>query len=116
MMPFAMPAGPPLDPVDAAEACDLLAAGAVLVDVREADEYAYTHVPGAHHIPLSRFPDGLDELPRDREVLFICHSGVRSALAAAIARRCGLARATNIRGGMLAWEDEDLPIERREAA
>ena len=86
-------------------------AGAVLVDVREPEEWVEGHAPGGRHIPLGQLGRCLRELPHDGEVLFICHRGYRSSLAAATARRAGLAMAASVRGGLLAWERAGLPVE-----
>jgi rhodanese-related sulfurtransferase len=85
-----------------AEAQRRLAAGALLVDVREADEWAEGHVPGR-----------LAELPKDREILLICRSGNRSARATALLKRAGIDSAFNVAGGIGAWVRQGLPITRR---
>ncbi|WP_217914982.1 rhodanese-like domain-containing protein [Miltoncostaea marina] len=88
----------------------------VLVDVREPSERARGAAPGSRHLPLGRLEEGLGRLPADRPVAFICQSGRRSAMAAALARRVGL-DARNVSGGMRAWErhglDTTVPGEAR---
>jgi rhodanese-related sulfurtransferase len=103
---------PAVEEIDVAEAKRRHGAGAVLIDVREPDEWAAGHVAGARLIPLGQLRRQLGKLPRDREVLFICRSGNRSGTATLAARRAGLGRALNIRGGMIAWAQAGLPIER----
>lgn len=78
----------------------------VLVDVRQPEEYQTEHIPGALHIPLPRFEDRLDTLPRNRELLFYCRSGRRSATAAALAAQSGqnFKALYNIQGGIAAWQ------------
>ena len=56
--------------------------GAILLDVREPEEYAAGHVPGAVNLPQADLADRLDELPRDRPMLLICQGGYRSLRAA----------------------------------
>jgi rhodanese-related sulfurtransferase len=100
------------DEVDVAEARRRQEAGALLIDVREPDEWTSGHASGAQHIPLGQLGRHLGKIPRDREVLFICRSGRRSATATAEARRVGLSNALNVRGGTLAWVQAGLPVER----
>ena len=106
------PSRRPTDEVDPSEARRRQLAGALLIDVREPEEWADGHVPGARHIPLGRLPRRLADLPRDREVLFICRSGNRSSAATAAARQGGIANAMNVRGGMRSWVQTGLPVER----
>lgn len=86
-------------------------AGALLIDVREPDEWRSGHAPGARHIPLGRLASQLDALPADRELLFVCRSGNRSGAATELAARAGRS-ATNVSGGMTAWAQAGLPVER----
>ncbi len=65
--------------IDVNELEAVLATGAPLVDVREADEYAEARVPGAASIPLSEFVARVDEVPADGTVYVICAAGGRSA-------------------------------------
>lgn len=85
---------------------------AVLIDVREQSEYIEVRAPEATLIPLSQFLQRYTEIPRDREVLLVCHSGNRSQQAAMFLRRQGYERVGNVTGGMEAWETASLPIER----
>jgi rhodanese-related sulfurtransferase len=77
-------------------------AGAALFDVRQPDEYVDEHAANAVLIPLNEVPDRLGEFPTDREVLVICRSGARSAMACEFLREQGI-DAVNIAGGTLAW-------------
>ena len=76
--------------------------GAVLIDVRQPNEFVEGHVPGAVLIPLNELPDRVDEVPTGREVLVICRSGGRSAMACELLDEQGLS-AVNVVGGTLAW-------------
>jgi rhodanese-related sulfurtransferase len=76
--------------------------GAVVVDVREPDEYRSAHVPGAVLMPLASVPTRVHELPRDRAVYVICQSGARSARAADYLSARGV-DARSVRGGTGAW-------------
>jgi rhodanese-related sulfurtransferase len=77
--------------------------GSYLLDVREDDEWAAGHAPGAVHIPLGRLGDQAGQVPRDRPVYVICRSGGRSARAtqALVAGGCDV---TNVSDGMQGWE------------
>ena len=98
--------------VFAREALEKLQAGdALLVDVREPWEYEQVRAPGAALLPLSEFTQRYTELPHDRELLMICHSGYRSLQAANFLVRHGYTRAVNVVGGMEEWEVAGLPVE-----
>ena len=95
--------------VDALEAARLVHDGAVLVDVREDDEWAAGHAPDALHAPMSRLRNELDALPTDRLLVCICHVGQRSAAVAAALENAGY-DTVNAAGGMQAWEAAGLPV------
>lgn len=86
--------------------------GALLLDVREQDEYDEERIPGAQLLPLSeltlRFED---ELPQGREIIAQCRSGKRSAQATDFLRSQGY-DVTNLEGGILRWKAEDLATEK----
>ena len=92
--------------VTAPEAVALVAGGAYLLDVREQSEWDAGHAPQAVLVPLSELSERVDEVPADRDVLVVCHAGMRSMRATAALRRAGL-RAVNVEGGMLAWRDAE---------
>jgi rhodanese-related sulfurtransferase len=83
---------------------------AVLIDVREPDEWRQGHAPGATSIPLAQLSARLASLPRDRDILLICRSGNRSRVTQDLLARSGFDRATNVAGGMIAWQRHGLPI------
>ena len=83
---------------------------AVLIDVREPDEYSEVRAQGAVNIPLSELQAREAEVPRDKDVLLICHSGFRSMQAALFLRRQGYERVTNVQGGTEEWENAGLPV------
>jgi rhodanese-related sulfurtransferase len=111
---MSFPFGPKVDEADVKETADSLAreAGAVLIDVREPDEWRAGHARGARHIPLTQLPASLDELPREAPVYLICATGNRSRNAAAFLHKNGFSRPVNVRGGTVAWQRAGLPIER----
>jgi rhodanese-related sulfurtransferase len=98
--------------VDVNEAKKRQEQGALLIDVREPDEWKAGHAAGARHIPLSQLDKHLAGLPKDRELLFICQTGMRSARAVARAREAGLDKVHNVKGGLSTWQRARLPVER----
>lgn len=86
--------------IDIDELVQRRAEGAPLIDVRQPDEYAEAHVPGARLIPLGEVVERVDEVPD--QVYVICRSGSRSAKAVEFLRTKGI-DATNVAGGTLAW-------------
>lgn len=85
------------------------APGALLVDVREAGEFAALRAPGAVLVPLSSFLEHIGDLPRDRQLLMICRSGVRSFNAGTVLVQHGFSSVANVEGGMIAWQQAGLP-------
>jgi rhodanese-related sulfurtransferase len=82
---------------------------ALLVDVRESFEWRSGHAPSARHIPLATLGRRASELPTNRPIVTVCHSGLRSARAAAMLARQGH-EVYNLRGGMRAWTQAGLPV------
>lgn len=99
-------------PEVSAEETRRLSPDAFLLDVREQDEFADGHVPGAHWVPQSELASRLDELPCDRPILAICRSGNRSLRAAQFLAQMGRTNVSNLAGGMTAWREAGLPVER----
>ena len=107
--------GPALEEADVQRTAEALRderGQALLVDVREPDEWRAGRARGARHVPLRELPDELESLPRGAAVYLICRSGSRSHTAAAYLKQAGFERPINVRGGMLAWERAGLPVER----
>lgn len=86
----------------------------VMIDVRQPEEYVgeLGHIPGSKLVILSALPDNLSEIPKDKTVVFICRSGGRSAQAAAYALMQGYKEVYNMLGGMIQWNNLQLPVER----
>jgi rhodanese-related sulfurtransferase len=82
-----------------------------LLDVREPWEYVAGHVPGAELIPLGELEQRVSEVPRDRPVFAICHSGQRSLAAAGYLQAIGYREVTNVDGGTAAWIERGYPID-----
>jgi rhodanese-related sulfurtransferase len=96
--------------VTPSEALELLDGDAVLLDVRQENEWVAGHAPMASLIPLAELADQLDELPRDHLIICACRSGGRSLRAATYLQENGFDVA-NLTGGMMAWYAEDFPFE-----
>ena len=77
-----------------------------LVDVRQPGEYEMDHIPGAQLLPLPQLMQSTEGLPTDRELIFYCRSGARSATAAMMAEEERLTAHPiyNLDGGILAWD------------
>ena len=93
---------------DLSEALDT---GAVVVDVREPDEYAEGHVPTAVHIPMGHLPARVGELDRSQPVYVICASGNRSAEVTNYLTSAGF-DAASVAGGTTAWAKAGRPIQK----
>lgn len=81
-----------------------------LLDVREAHEYADSHIAGAKLIPLGELPQRLSELPHDREIVCVCQSGSRSSVATRQLLSNGYT-VTNLNRGMIGWTLNGLPTQ-----
>jgi rhodanese-related sulfurtransferase len=88
---------------------------ALVLDVREPGEYGAGHILGAKNVPLSRIDSGGAEIAgkkKDRPVILYCESGNRSAKAAAALKAQGYTRVVNLAGGIGAWQQVGLPVEK----
>jgi rhodanese-related sulfurtransferase len=83
-----------------------------LLDVREPWEYREGHVPGAQLIPLAELEQRVNEVPRDRPILAICHSGQRSLAAAGFLLQLGYPDVSNVDGGTAAWIERSYPVDK----
>jgi rhodanese-related sulfurtransferase len=85
---------------------------AIVVDVRESSEFASGHIPGAINQPLSSFdPAALPAAP-GKTVVLVCAGGKRSAMALDKCAHAAAAVDTHLHGGMAAWMQANLPIQR----
>ncbi|MFC4376585.1 rhodanese-like domain-containing protein [Nocardia halotolerans] len=83
--------------------------GAQLLDVREPDEWALGHAPGAVHIPMVDVPARLDEIDIDAELYVVCRQGGRSIEVVKYLTHIGY-DACNVAGGMVAWQRTGRPV------
>ena len=106
--------GEPYWRVSLDEAKAMLDSGnAIVIDVRQPDEWSGGRVAGAIHIPVDDILSRIDELPIDKDLLFICAAGVRSGLACemAAAMNVDTDRLYNIEDGTPAWIQKNYPTE-----
>jgi rhodanese-related sulfurtransferase len=85
--------------------------GALIVDVREPNEFAQARVEGALLLPLGQLNTRFTELPSDRQLLMMCRTGSRSANATRFLNQQGYENAVNVDGGIAAWYNAELPTK-----
>lgn len=96
-----------VDEVDA-----LVAQGALLIDIRERNEWDESRIGGADFKPMSEINGWYEDLPRDRTVILYCRSGARSAQAVhALTTQAEFTNVVNMTGGIISWAAAQLPIE-----
>lgn len=88
---------------------------ALVVDVRDTGEFEAGHVAGARHVPEKQLTERLRELEkfRERPIIVTCRSGTRSGVAVQVLRRHGFKEAVNLGGGISAWDQAGMPLEKR---
>ena len=77
--------------------------GLVIIDVREMHEISRGTIEGAIAMPMASIPVRLNEIPKDKEVVFICRSGARSGQVCMFLGQHGYDNVINLRGGMIGW-------------
>ena len=114
---FDMLFGKPVSTINPLELNDKLKNGkrALVIDVRQPDEYRSGHIAGAKLIPLDQLSRRMKDLPQNREIVCVCASGSRSHSATRILARAGY-NAANMRGGMSSWRRASLPVKKGDAA
>ncbi|MBD0260103.1 MAG: rhodanese-like domain-containing protein [Cytophagales bacterium] len=90
--------------------------GAVLLDVRTAEEYGEGHLAQARNVDYKRddFRQQVARLDKSKTYFVYCKGGVRSEKAADIMKELGFRRVYTLEGGIDEWEDEDLPVEKKQ--
>jgi rhodanese-related sulfurtransferase len=103
----------PFTRISVQEAKEMVDKGNVqFIDAREPHEHAAGHAPGTILMPHMSVMNRVSELDPNKDILFICKSGHRSALAAEFAAASGLTRLYNVEGGHDAWQAAGLPMEQ----
>ena len=87
---------------------------AVVIDVCEPAEFSAGHVPGAKNAPLAELESKLPSMVKNKALplILVCASGARSGRAVAIAKKLGYEQAQTLGGGLKAWKDANLPLEK----
>jgi rhodanese-related sulfurtransferase len=87
----------------------------VVLDVREANEFKDGHIANALHIPLGQLKQRMNELDKYRghTVVAYCRTGSRSNNAAALLRKQGFDKVHNLAGGLVAWQNANLPVTKK---
>jgi rhodanese-related sulfurtransferase len=100
---------PPVREIDV-EALERRPPEAAVLDVREPEEYAHGHVPGAISLPQAELASRLDEVPRDRPILTLCERGIRSFRAAQFLLQMGFEQVASVQGGTATWRAAAKPL------
>jgi len=107
------PPQPDVPAVTVQQAAAMVEEGALLIDIRELDEWQMLRIPGADFKPMSQIQDWFQDLPRDVDIILQCRSGNRSAHATkALINDAGFERVYNLTGGLIAWHSASLPVDR----
>ena len=87
---------------------------AVVIDVCEPAEFAAGHVGGAKNIPLAQLQERLPQVAKNKAVpvIMVCAKGGRAARAAGIAKGLGYDKAQTLAGGLAAWREASMPVEK----
>jgi rhodanese-related sulfurtransferase len=87
---------------------------ALVLDVRDTGDYAAGHIVGAKHIPEAQLADRIKELEkhRTRPIVVSCRTGSRAPSVSGMLRKKGFAEAVALRGGIAAWQQASLPLEK----
>lgn len=95
-----------------AEAVRLMNGGALLVDIRTEADFKAAHISGARNVPGEAIAAGAEALSRfkDKPVVAYCDTGLTAGSAARHLTRLGFKQALNLRGGLAAWRQENLPL------
>lgn len=82
-----------------------------LIDVRSLAEIAGGIIPSAKALPLNLLPLRFSDIPKEEEVVIYCRTGARSAQACLYLERMGYDKVYNLRGGIISWAQNNLPLE-----
>jgi rhodanese-related sulfurtransferase len=88
--------------------------GTLVLDIREGADFAAGHLPRARHIPMAELSKRVDEIGKFKEkpVLITCRNGTRAGAAARLLRQAGFTNVFALRGGVAAWQQASLPVEK----
>ena len=88
---------------------------ALVIDLRDTGEYEAGHISGARHLPERQLVERLPELEKfkERALVVACRSGMRASSAVHVLRRNGFNQAVGLRGGISAWEQAGMPLQKK---
>lgn len=88
---------------------------ALVVDVRETNEFQKGHIVNSVHMPLIYIKERINELEKhkDKPIIVACRSGHRSGQACSLLKKNGFEKVYNLRGGVMAWEGASLPLQKK---
>lgn len=88
---------------------------ALVIDLRDTGEYEAGHIAGARHVPEKQLAERLKDLEKfkGRPLIVACRTGTRSGVAVQVLRRNGFAEAVSLGGGVGAWDQAGMPLEKR---
>jgi rhodanese-related sulfurtransferase len=91
--------------------------GALVLDIRDEKEYAAGHLPKARHIPVRELSARMGEIAKfkAKPVIVTCKSGTRAAAACRLLKQSGFTNVFQLRGGLAAWQQASLPLEKEPA-
>ncbi|MBI5279041.1 MAG: rhodanese-like domain-containing protein [Burkholderiales bacterium] len=87
---------------------------AIIVDVGETEEFAAGHLGGARNVPVGQLEQRLPEVAKNKalRLVFVCATGARANRAVGIAEKLGYEKAIALAGGLNAWKEANLPVEK----
>lgn len=88
---------------------------AIILDVREDNEYREGHIINSLHIPVGYLRDRVKELEKykDQPIIVGCRSGQRSSQACSILKKHGFDKVYNLNGGIMGWKNDNLPLTKK---
>ena len=100
--------------VSPAEAVALVNSGALIIDIRTREAFEDGHIPKARNVPGASIAEGAEGLERfkGKPIIAYCDTGATAGAAARHLGRLGFAQAYNLRGGLAAWRQDNLPVEK----
>ena len=99
----------PYQTIKPEQVAPLQAAGAFLIDVREPAEFRSGHASGAKLMPVGQLARSLNQVPKERQIIVMCQSGMRSQQAAQLLAGAGY-QVMNVSGGIVGWRRAGLPV------
>lgn len=96
-----------------AEAVKLMNQGGTVIDIRSADAFLAGHILGAKNFPLDELVLKTAKLNKDEPLILCCDAGISSQRALALLGKNGFSKLYNLRGGIRAWQQDNLPLSKK---